>query len=252
MMSLAAAAELLSPLFVAFLLTFCRIGAAFMMFPAFTDHVPPQSRLVAALAVSLPVSVAFGAGAAPAGPVALVLAIMTNVVFGAWLGTVARLLLASLQIAGQIAGQATGLYNPFVSSGLAFEGSTVISTIMITAGTALIFAADLHVHFIAAVANTFVSVPLYATTDIPALGSGIVSAVSSAFSLGVQFSAPFIVLGLVFNLALGACNRLMQAFPVFFVFSPAMIMLGLLLMLLVFGSVAAAFVSAMSALISTL
>lgn len=252
MSSLAAAAELLSPLMMAFLLTFCRIGAAFMLFPAFTDHVPPQSRLVAALAVSLPVSVAFGQGAAPTDPAFVFLAIVTNVVFGAFLGTVARIMLASMQMGGQIIGQTMGLANPFGSPGMAFEGSTIISTFTVMAGVALIFAADLHVLFIEAIGRSFVSVPLYGMLELPELNMKIVETVTRAFALAVQFAAPFLVFGLVFNLALGVCNRLMMAFPVFFVFSPAMILLGIFMLCLVFAALSSTFVTAMSDLFTSM
>jgi len=252
MTSFAAAAELLQPLLLAFFLTFCRVGAAFFAFPAFTGHLPLQSRVGIGLAVSLPVSVAAGSPAIGVGAAEAVSAIMANVTVGLWLGLSGRLLLAAFHAGGQLIGQATGLYNPFPSSGFAFEGSTVVSAMMVTAGTALVFASDMHVHFIVAVAGSFQAVAIDGAPDPAVLNAGIVSVVSTAFRLAIQFAAPFLVLGLVFNLALGVANRMMPALPVYFVFSPVMIGLGLFLLVLTFGAMAAAFSGEMSRLIEGL
>ena len=52
----------------------------------------------------------------------------------------------------------------------------------------------------------------------------------------MQLSAPFLVFGLVFNLGLGVLSRLMPQMQVFFVALPLSILIGLLLLLLVLGT----------------
>lgn len=248
-MSLAAAAELLSPLFYVYFLTFCRIGAAFLLFPAFTDHVPQQARLLFALAVSLPISLIVGDGILMVDASNVFSAIITNTTLGIYLGLAPRLFLSSMQIAGQLIGQVSGLYNPFNMSGLAFEGSTVVSTIMVVAGTALIFAADLHITFIEALTSSFSTVNLHGTIDVEVMNKGIILVVSQAFSMAITFAAPFLVLGLVFNLALGVANKMMQALPVYFVFSPVLMFLGILLITITFGTIAALYADGMRSVI---
>lgn len=248
-MSLAAAAELLSPLFYVYFLTFCRIGAAFLLFPAFTDHVPQQARLLFALAVSLPISLIVGDGILMGDASNVFSAIITNTTLGIYLGLAPRLFLSSMQIAGQLIGQVSGLYNPFNMSGLAFEGSTVVSTIMVVAGTALIFAADLHITFIEALTSSFSTVNLHGSIDVEVLNKGIILVVSQAFSMAITFAAPFLVLGLVFNLALGVANKMMQALPVYFVFSPVLMFLGILLITITFGTIAALYADGMRSVI---
>lgn len=253
MTSLAAASEALIPLLGAFLLTFCRIGAAFMTFPAFTDHIPQKSRLVAALAVSMPLSLIAGPTAPnPEDFEGILKAIMSNTLLGLYFGLSARLMLAAMQMAGQMFGQISGLYNPFNTTGLAFEGSTIIASMMTLAGTALIFAADLHIEFLKALGASFQTVGLNGTIDPTILNEGIVTVIAKSFQMAVQFAAPFIVLGLVFNLALGICNRMMPVLPVFFVFSPVLIIIGILLIVLIFGAVASHFVEELSFLITGL
>jgi flagellar biosynthetic protein FliR len=56
-----------------------------------------------------------------------------------------------------------------------------------------------------------------------------VQSAASAFVIGVQMSAPFIVLGLVFYLGMGLLARMMPQLQVFFVAMPASIWVGLIL-----------------------
>jgi hypothetical protein len=48
-----------------------------------------------------------------------------------------------------------------------------------------------------------------------------------SFALGVQISAPFLVFGLVINLAMGLIARLQPAIQVFFIAQPAQIAIGM-------------------------
>jgi len=251
-MSLTAAAELLSPLFYTYFLTFCRIGAAFLLFPAFTDHVPQQARLLFALAVSLPISLIVGDGVQMGEGSQVFSAIITNVTLGIYLGLAPRLFLSSMQMAGQVIGQVSGLYNPFNINGLAFEGSTIVSTLMVVAGTALIFAADLHVTFIQALTSSFSTVGLHGVPDFEIMNKGVILVISQAFTMAISFAAPFLVLGLVFNLALGVANKMMQALPVFFVFSPILMFLGILLIVITFGAIATMYTEGMRQVIEGL
>jgi len=64
------------------------------------------------------------------------------------------------------------------------------------------------------------------TGDVAALAT---RAFASAFKIGMQLSAPFLVFGLVFNMGLGILARLMPAMQVYFVGTPLAILIGLVL-----------------------
>ena len=57
----------------------------------------------------------------------------------------------------------------------------------------------------------------------------------------MQLSAPFLVFGLLFNLGLGILSRLMPQMQVFFVGMPLSILGGLMLLLLVIGTMMTTF-----------
>jgi flagellar biosynthetic protein FliR len=54
--------------------------------------------------------------------------------------------------------------------------------------------------------------------------------VGQSFTLAVEFSTPFVLLGLLFNLALGLLSRLMPQLQVFFVGLPVQILAGFVLL----------------------
>jgi flagellar biosynthetic protein FliR len=68
------------------------------------------------------------------------------------------------------------------------------------------------------------------TGDVAALAT---RAFASAFKIGMQLSAPFLVFGLVFNMGLGILARLMPAMQVYFVGTPLAILIGFMIFALV-------------------
>jgi flagellar biosynthetic protein FliR len=74
--------------------------------------------------------------------------------------------------------------------------------------------------------------------DVAALAT---KAFATAFKIGVQLSAPFIVFGLVFNLGLGVLARLMPQMQVFFVGVPLSILGGFLILAIVIATMMGTF-----------
>ncbi len=116
------------------------------------------------------------------------------------------------------------------------QQGVIVGNFLVMLGVTLIFATDLH-HLVIAALND--SYTLFSPGEIPLLGD--VAALTtrtaaSAFRIGIQLSAPFLVFGLLFNLGLGVLSRLMPQMQVFFVGLPLSIMLGLLVLLLVVGA----------------
>ena len=90
-------------------------------------------------------------------------------------------------------------------------------------GITLIFAMELH-HLMIGTLND--SYTLLRPGDVPIIGdvaSLIARTVASAFRIGVQLAAPFLVFGLLFNW-LGVLSRLMPQMQVFFVGMPLSIL----------------------------
>jgi flagellar biosynthetic protein FliR len=105
----------------------------------------------------------------------------------------------------------------------------------------LLFATDSH-HLVIAALNEsyriFAPGQLFPTGDVAALAT---KAFATAFKIGLQLSAPFLVFGLVFNLGLGVLARLMPQMQVYFVGVPLSILIGFLILALVITAIMGTF-----------
>jgi flagellar biosynthesis protein FliR len=230
-----------------FMLVFARIGTMVMLLPGFGElSVPVRVRLTVALvltAVLLPLHrSAYNLDLRSFGPVVVMLA--QEILIGAVLGLTARLIISALQIAGSVIAQQLGL--GFVTAVDPTQGqqSVIVGNFLTVLGVTLIFATDLH-HLVIAALND--SYTLFQPGDIPLLGDVAAlttRTVATAFRIGIQLSAPFLLFGLLFNLGLGILSRLMPQMQVFFVGIPLSILLGFLILLLVIGAMMATFLGA--------
>jgi flagellar biosynthetic protein FliR len=76
-------------------------------------------------------------------------------------------------------------------------------------------------------------------------------AVARAMTLGIGLSAPLLVYGIVFNVALGLSTRIAPAIQLFFIVQPLNILLGLAVMAMTLGGLLTGFAQAMAAYMQT-
>jgi flagellar biosynthetic protein FliR len=229
-----------------FMLVFTRIGTMIMLLPGFGElSVPSRVRLTIALvltAVILPLHRGdYQIDLNALGPVVLMLG--QELLVGAVLGMLVRLTVSALQVAGSVAAQQMGL--GFVTAIDPTQGQQgmLVGNFLVVLGTTLIFATDLH-HLVIAALND--SYAVFRPGEVPLIGdvANLMSGTAaSAFRIGIQLAAPFLVFGLLFNLGLGVLARLMPQMQVFFVGLPLSIMIGFLILLLVLGTMMAAFLN---------
>jgi flagellar biosynthetic protein FliR len=228
------------PVFAAaFMLSFARIGTMVMLLPGLGEMtVSPRVRLTIALvltAVIMPLHRGdYQIDMRAFGPVLMTLG--QELLIGIVLGLLARLTIAAMQIAGSIVAQQMGL--GFVTAVDPTQGQQgmIVGNFLGVLGVTLIFATDMH-HLVISALND--SYTLFRPGEFPILGdvaSIVTTTVTGTFRIGVQLSAPFIVLGLLFNLGLGVLSRLMPQMQVFFVGMPLSILVGFLMLALVLGA----------------
>jgi flagellar biosynthetic protein FliR len=227
-----------------FMLVFARIGMMVMLLPGLGElSVPPRVRLTVALvltAILMPLHRnAYQIDLRAMGPVLLMLG--QEILIGAVLGLTARLAISALQVAGSVVAQQLGL--GFVTAVDPTQGQQgmIVGNFLTILGITLVFATDMH-HLVIAALND--SYTLFKPGDTMAMGD--VAALftrtsATAFRIGVQLAAPFLVFGLLFNLGLGVLSRLMPQMQVFFVGMPLSILVGFLILLLVVGAMMGTF-----------
>jgi len=230
-------------------LVFCRVGAFFMTAPAFGDFsLSPRIRLAVALAVAAalaPVASPFFVKFNEGGVGALSMAIFAESLAGVFLGLSVRIFMSALNVAGQIIAFQMGLALAQIFDPTQEIQGALVGGFLTILGTTMVFAADLHHLLLAALADSYALLTPGVIPEIGDMADVMISALSSAFSLGLRLSAPFILFGLVFYVGAGVLNRLMPQAQVFFMLMPANLMIGLMLLMLTTGLIMTVFLGAL-------
>jgi flagellar biosynthesis protein FliR len=231
--------SLLPALAATFMLVFARVGAMVMLLPGFGEsNIPVRIKLGIALLLTLIIlplhRAAYQVDLTSMSSLGVLM--VHEIVIGIVLGATARVTLAALAVAGSVIAQQLGL--GFVTAVDPTQGQqgVLIGNFLSILGMTLLFATDTH-HLVIAALNEsyriFAPGELMSSGDMAALAT---RAFATAFKIGMQLSAPFLVFGLVFNIGLGVLARLMPAMQVYFVGVPLSIMIGFLIFGLVLSA----------------
>jgi flagellar biosynthesis protein FliR len=211
-------------------LIFARIGSALMLLPGFGEfYVLQRYRLLLGLfiaALMTPV-LAPMLPKLPDNAVDLVAMVGSEVTIGLFLGMVSRVLLSALDIAGTVVSFQLGLSAAQVFNPMAAAPGSVTGTLYSVLGVLLIFVTDLHHLLLRALVDSYA---VFAPGVLPSLGdlSDVMArSVSGAFLIGMELSAPFILMGLLFFVAIGIVGRLVPQLQILFVTLPLQILGGL-------------------------
>ncbi len=215
----------------AVMLIFARIGSALMLLPGFGEfYVMQRYRLLLALFLSalLTPVLAPVLPPLPTGVGALVATVGSEVAIGLFLGSIARILLSALDIAGTVASLQLGLSAAQIFNPQMAQQGTLPSVFYSILGVLLIFVTDLHHLLLRAMVDSYgvftpgVLPPLGDFSDMATRG------VAAAFRLGMEMAAPFVLLGTLFFVAIGLVSRLVPQLQILFVTQPLQIVGGLL------------------------
>jgi len=188
--------SLLPALAAAFMLVFARIGAMVMLLPGLGEsNIPMRVRLSIALLLTLIMLPLHRAAyhVDMGSMVGLLVLMVHEIVIGIVLGATARVTLSALQVAGSIIAQQMGL--GFVTSVDPTQGQqgVLIGNFLTMLGVTLLFATDSHHLVISALNDSYL---LFKPGELPIVGdmaNMLTGTVTSAFRIGVQLSAPFLV-----------------------------------------------------------
>lgn len=230
-------------------LVFARVSAIVMLMPALGDAwVPMRARLIFALAFSaLLAGLGMGSVSMPATFTATAYMLTAETATGLVIGGAMRFFLAAPAIAGQLSSQLTALSNIFAAAGLPMETSSILGVWFIMGAVAFIFVSGLHYMMLDTVAISYSIIPM---GEFPHMGDTAKQAAhifAGVFMLGVQMAAPFILLGIIFNLGVGLINKMLMSMPIYFIAMPVSILGGFYVLAHVIGPVMTAFRSVFAA-----
>jgi flagellar biosynthetic protein FliR len=232
--------QLLAGQTYAFLLCFTRIGTAFTLLPGFADGVVSvRIRLLIALAVSFVATpvVAPMLPPLPGSALGLGLLVLVESFIGFFIGLVARIMFAALDVAGMLISVNTGfaavmLFNPQLAG-----QSSIFGVALSTLGVVLLFVTDLHHMLILAVVDSF---QVFRPTELPPiadLSRAVLDLTARSFAVGAEMAAPFIIVFLLLNCGMGVLQKLAPQVQIFFVMMSVQVALGLFMLALVLSAV---------------
>ncbi len=223
-------AELLPGQIFALLLIFVRLGTALMLMPGFGEaYISPRIRLLIALTVAVVVQPILPPVLPPIPSTAagLFLLIFGEAFVGFFLGSVARILMAALTIAGMMIATVTGLATALTNDPTAAQQGSIPGSFLSMLALLIIISLDLHHVLLRGVIESYSLFIPGQPLIIGDFSEMVTRVVSKTFLLAFQIASPFIAVALIFNLALGLLARLMPQLQVFFIAIPLQIVIGM-------------------------
>ena len=226
-------------------LIFMRLASVVMLLPGIGDAgVPPQVRLGFALLFALMLTPVVGntLPGLPNGLGSLVGQVLHEVIIGLILGSLMRMLIFTLTAAGEIISLQTGISFAQTANPAQAQPSTSIGAFLAMFGLVMVYVTNTHHMFIRAFVDSYQVFSPTKKIMLADAAAMMVRSMSQMFVLAMQMSAPLIVFGLIFNVAVGFVGRVMPNFPVFFAATPLSLLLGLSLFALGIGSMGMVFI----------
>jgi len=224
---------------LAFLL-FCRIGGCLMLMPGFSSsRVPMQVRLFIAFSVTLALAPlllpAMHTALPDMPPVKLLSLLISETVIGALIGVMGRMFFLALQFMATAAAMYIGLSNMPGAPIEDTEPAPAFATLITLTATLLFFITDQHLEVLRALLASYTVLPVTEPFAVDFSLGKLTEAVSTAFLLALQISAPFIVYALVINIMVGIANKLVPQIPVYFIATPIILAGGFLILYFTIG-----------------
>jgi flagellar biosynthetic protein FliR len=216
-----------------FLLVTARLSGLVLASPIFGHGLVPmrvRAGLVGVLALALAPAVPAPALDGPSSAWTIVGLVAADAAIGALLGFVAQLVLAGVQLGGQVAGLQMG----FGMANTIDPGSEAPASVMAQwqqlAALLAFLALDVHHTLLRAVLESFRVAPIGTVVPSSGLLAAMVAQGAGLFGVGVRIAAPVIVVLLVANGALAVLGRTLPQVSAFAVGLPVSVGIGLVAM----------------------
>ncbi|WP_105381497.1 flagellar biosynthetic protein FliR [Neorhizobium alkalisoli] len=221
---------------LALFLAFCRMGGCVMVLPGFgSARVPPQVRLFAAVALSmamLPVlwDTIYPKASSPSAT--FIGLIFTEAMIGIVYGLIARLYTLGMQFTGSILTMAIGFTAPGGHDVLEDTNENQLTNLLTLSGLLLLFMMDFHHVVFRALIDSYTATPVGAVIDSQKMLITLTDTLRASTMIMLRLASPFLIYGLMFNVAVGLVNKLAPQIPVYFISTPFLLMGGLFLLYL--------------------
>tara|TARA_R110002020_G_scaffold206021_1_gene410807 strand:+ start:10718 stop:11491 length:774 start_codon:yes stop_codon:yes gene_type:complete len=228
---------------------FLRVSALVSLLPAFGEQViPARIKLGIALAFTMVIAPAVAIPVANNRFDTILWLTLTEITAGLLLGIGIRMFVLCLQTAGSIAAQSTSLAQ--ILGGAIAEPVPAMGQILVMGGLALAVLSGLHVRVAELVILSYEMLPMGRFPTGADVSEWGLDQIRRAFSLAFTLAAPFLILSVLYNFALGVINKAMPQLMVAFVGAPVITAGGLLLLCLAAPLLLATWLDALNSFVS--
>ena len=225
-------------------IVFLRVAAAVSLLPGFGEQsVPMRIKLAIAVAFTVIVAASLSTPLPAFSFGSLAVLALTETLAGVMIGLGVRLFILALQTAGAIAAQSTSLSQ--ILGGAAVQPLPAIGYVLTVGAIALAVMAGLHIKAAQLLIHSYVLLPMGLFSGGSDVADWGLSQVVRAFELAFVLAAPFVLMSVLYNLALGVINKAMPQLMVAFVGAPVITLGGLLLLFLAAPTMLSVWLSAL-------
>lgn len=215
---------------------FCRLGACIMVMPGFsTARVSVSIRILLAVAISMAVLPIMWEDIYPkvsGGGYTYIYLIATETIIGSVIGLVARYYILGLQFTGTVITMMIGFNAPPTNDVLEDTAENQLTNMISFAGLMVLFMLDYHHVIFEAIAQSYRVMPPGIGFDPQAVLITLTNSIQQTFMIMLRLASPFIIFGIMFNVAIGMVNKLAPQIPIYFISLPYLISAGMFLVYL--------------------
>jgi len=212
-------------------LAFCRVGGCIMTLPGFSsERVPVRVRLYIAVALTAVIAAQLWSSlekivhGAPLG--AIVAAAVGETLVGALIGLTCRLFLYAVETMLTAVTMTIGLGNSLGAPINEAEPTPAMASLIVIGATTLIFILDLHLELIRGLRQSYDVISVAVAPSAEAMLLEVVKSLDHAYLVVFRICSPFLLFGLIVNVAVGLLNKMAPQVPIYFVSTPLLIVLG--------------------------
>lgn len=223
-----------------FALVLVRVGAALALLPGLGESVAPAVvRIGLALSITILLVPELQPTMPPIPAAGLDLGLMVagEVITGLWFGWVARMIVLALPVCAQFIGYLIGLSSVLQPDPELGAQSNALGKLFEMAAPALLLVSGLYRLPLVALNGLFKLIPPGQMLPVTDSAQIAVHAVSTGFALALQLASPFVVIGVVWHLAIGLVARIVSRMQIYFASMPGQILMGLGLLMITGGAI---------------
>ena len=222
------------PLVQQFLLVFLRVTAIMMSLPIFSgNNVPNMFKAGLALALTLVIFPVVDLTTLPAmnGWIFLTLGVVSEVLLGLSIGLAIRLIMAGIQMAGQISGYQMGLAIANIMDPATSMQTPILAQAFNLMAMLIFLAIDAHHWFFRAMVESFNLIPPFQFVLSSSFIGYLMDMAGSMFIIALKIGAPVIVVLILTSVSFGLMARTVPQMNIFIVAMPLKIIVGLFFIL---------------------